>query len=54
MARLYRKFGHQEILFAPLLYQLNTVIKLLSHISSLSTYKYKQFMEISKNKLILF
>ena len=31
---LYRKFGHQEVLFAPLLYQLNTVIKLLIHISS--------------------
>ena len=30
---LYRKFGHQEVLFAPLLWQLNTVIKLLIHIS---------------------
>ena len=27
---LYRKFGHQEVLFAPLLKQLNTVIKLLN------------------------
>ena len=31
---LYRKFVHQEVLFAPLLQQSNTVIKLLINISS--------------------